>query len=262
MASRKGTASFSSAKSPEGKLGQWLWLTSDSVKRHYKHVYVKNSQLFGLRTSRNPQKHQISHYRYAWGEPKSLTSVDLWKVKMQCQKSDVVICCPKSCVISPFLSTAASYVAENTISLKNRSEAAPLVTSLLCDLSWPGQILLPKVAQRMPHQLCKLSARSAQWFGGDFREAHGGAESIRLHGRYLNIFGVCDFLKITFHKYLEKMQLVQVYHMPVNETVAIQSLCCRFLGCQKRFFCDFWAFFGDALSWNFKIFKNEYPNLE
>ena len=41
IASWNGTASPSSAKSPEGKLSQWPWLTSDSVKRHYKHVYVK-----------------------------------------------------------------------------------------------------------------------------------------------------------------------------------------------------------------------------
>ena len=40
--SRKGTASPSSAKSPEGKLGQWPRLTSDSVERHYKHVHAKN----------------------------------------------------------------------------------------------------------------------------------------------------------------------------------------------------------------------------
>ena len=91
----------------------------------------------------------------------------------------------------------------------------------------------------MPHQLCKISAQSVQWFGGDFRKAHGGAASIHLHGRGLNIFGVCDFLKIIFHKYLEKLQLVQVYDMLVNETIAIQSLCCWFLGCQMRFVGDF-----------------------
>ena len=96
----------------------------------------------------------------------------------------------------------------------------------------------------MPHQLIKISARSVQWFGGDFRKAHGGAASIRLHGRCLNIFGVCDFLKIIVPKYLEKLQLVQVYYMSMNETVAIQSLFCGFLGCQMRFlaiFCFFLA---------------------
>ena len=44
IASRKGTASPSSAKSNEGKLGQWTWLPQDSVKRHFKHVYVKKYQ--------------------------------------------------------------------------------------------------------------------------------------------------------------------------------------------------------------------------
>ena len=64
IASRKGAASHSSPKSPEGKLVQWRWLTSDSVKRHYKHLYVKIIHVFGLITSRNPKNpRQISHYR-------------------------------------------------------------------------------------------------------------------------------------------------------------------------------------------------------
>ena len=39
--SRKGTASPSSAKLPQGKLGQWPRLTSDNIERHYKHVHAK-----------------------------------------------------------------------------------------------------------------------------------------------------------------------------------------------------------------------------
>ena len=62
--------------------------------------------------------------------PESASALDdLWKVKIQCQRSDVVLCWSKSCITSPFPLMAASYMAENTISLKNRSEAVPLMTS-------------------------------------------------------------------------------------------------------------------------------------
>ena len=55
------------------------------------------------------------------------------------------------------------------------------------------------------------------------------------------------------------MRLVQVYYMSVNGTGVIQLLYGRFLGCQMRFW-RFLTFFGEALSRDFKIFKNEYPN--
>ena len=79
---------------------------------------LTSSNVFGVRISRNDKTCQISHYWYLWGQPMSVTSDDLWKVNMQCQRSHVVMCWPKSCIISPFLLVAASCVAENTISLK------------------------------------------------------------------------------------------------------------------------------------------------
>ena len=66
--------------------------------------------------------------RYVWVQPRSLTSDDLWKIKVQCQRSDMVISWPKSC-ISPSLPMPASYVTENIISFKSRSEAVPFMTS-------------------------------------------------------------------------------------------------------------------------------------
>ena len=48
LASQKGIASHSSSKSPEGKLGQWRSFTSDSVKRHYKHVYAKRIATYSV----------------------------------------------------------------------------------------------------------------------------------------------------------------------------------------------------------------------
>ena len=127
--SRKDTASPWSAKSPEGKLGQWPWLILDSIKMHYNMSMWKISHIFSLRTSRKPQNRHSSHYWYVWGHPRSMTSDDLRMVYMQCQRSHVVMFWPKSCIISPFLLMAADYVSETTISWKNRSEAVPLMTS-------------------------------------------------------------------------------------------------------------------------------------
>ena len=49
----EGTESHSPAKSPEGKLGQWPWLTSDNVKRNFTQVYVKNQRRI---RSQDPKK--------------------------------------------------------------------------------------------------------------------------------------------------------------------------------------------------------------
>ena len=107
----------------------------------------------------------------AWGQPRSVTSGDLWKFNMQCQRSHVVTRWPKSCIISPFLLMTTICVAENTISSKNRSESVPVMTSYdHISLTWPDQLIFPKVAQRMTHKLCKISARSAHWFGNHFRK--------------------------------------------------------------------------------------------
>ena len=59
----------------------------------------KISHVFGLRTSRNPQNRQISHYRYVWGQSRSMTLDDLRKVQMQSQRSDVVMCWSKQTCI-------------------------------------------------------------------------------------------------------------------------------------------------------------------
>ena len=54
--SRNGTASPSSTKSPEGKLGQWPWLTSDSIERHYKHVHAKKLATYPVSGPQEPPK--------------------------------------------------------------------------------------------------------------------------------------------------------------------------------------------------------------
>ena len=152
--SRKGRASSPSAKPPEGKLGQWPWLASGSVKRDYKHGTInpmqKNSHVFGLWTSGNPKNRQINHYWYAWGQSGSVTSDNLLKAIMRCQRSHYVMCGPKSCIMSSFQSMAASTVDENTISLKSRSEVVPLMTSQLRDLTWPGHFFAKSCAKDAP----------------------------------------------------------------------------------------------------------------
>ena len=97
------------------------------------------SHVFSIKTSRNPQNRQISHYRYVWGQPRPVTSDDFWKFKMQCQRPDVVMCWPKSCIISPFLLLAASYVAENTISLK-KIGWRPYLLWRYSYLTWPDPV--------------------------------------------------------------------------------------------------------------------------
>ena len=56
IVSRKGTASHSSPNSPDSKLGQWRWLTWDSVKEYYKHLYVKNYPRIWSQDLRKPQQ--------------------------------------------------------------------------------------------------------------------------------------------------------------------------------------------------------------
>ena len=130
------------------------------------------------------QNRQINHYKCVCGQPRSVTSDDLWKLKMQCQRSDVVICWPKSCIISPFLSMAASYVADGFLQKSVGGCTSCDVISLCPDLT--RSLILPKAAERMPHKLCKISARSAQRFGGNSRKTHGGVSPPPLHGRGLS----------------------------------------------------------------------------
>ena len=129
---------------------------------------MQKSHVFGLRTSRNPQNRQIGHYRYVWGQSRSMTSDDLWKVKMQCQRSYVVLCLPKSCIISSFLLMAASYVAENTISLKKSVRGC---TSYDVIAPWPGLTRLISFCQKL-HRGCPISYAKFQ------RDPPSGSEVI------------------------------------------------------------------------------------
>ena len=117
-----------------------------------------------------------------------MTWDDLWKVKKQCRRSDVVIFWPKSCIMSAFQSMAACSEAENTISWKVGRRLYLLWRHR--SVNWPSQVFFsPKVAQRTSHNLSKISARSAKRFGGHFlKKTHGGGghQPIPLHERGLN----------------------------------------------------------------------------
>ena len=139
----------------------------------------KMSHVFGLRSSRNPRKRQIGTIGVycVWGHPRSLISDDL-QVNMQCQRSYVFMCWPKSCIISPFLLMLAGHVVENTIFLKTSRRLYLLWRHSLVTWFDPVFFLL-KVAQMMSHKLCKISARSTPQLGGHFRKTHGASPSAR-----------------------------------------------------------------------------------
>ena len=133
----------------------------------------KVSNVFGLRTSRNPQNHKSCQYRQTWGQPRSVTLDDLWMVMMQCQMSDVVMCWPKSCKLSPFQSMAAFTWLKTRFPRKISRRL--LLLWRHSSVTWPDPIIfLRKVEQRMPHQLCIFSAWSAKQRGGHLRETHKG----------------------------------------------------------------------------------------
>ena len=69
---------------------------------------------------------------------------------------------------------ATGFLAEITISVKNRPRVVSLMTSQMTDLSGVPITFWPKVVQRMPYILFKTSELSAQRFGGHFRKARGG----------------------------------------------------------------------------------------
>ena len=125
------------------------------------------SHVFVPRTSRRPQNRQISHFRYVLGKSRSVTSDYLWKVTMQCQRSDVVICLPKSSISLPFHPCPWQQVTW----LKTRSPWKNGRRLYLLwrhsSVTWPDPVkpFLPKISQRKSHKLCKMSAWSAQCGG-------------------------------------------------------------------------------------------------
>ena len=127
---------------------------------------------------------------------------------MQCQfqghdamsRSDVIFR-PKSRIMHPFQSMATGYLAENTISVKNRTSIVALMSSYLRDLTSPGQCSMPKIVKITPPNFCKTGraehrgdfgygsevTAEHRGFGGHFRRYIMGiaAPSPTLHWRGL-----------------------------------------------------------------------------
>ena len=83
------------------------------------------------------------------------------------------MCRPKSHIMSPFLLMAAGYMTENTTLFKTGQRLYLLWRH--SSVTWPDPVtFLLKDAQMIPHNLCKISAWSAQPFGGHSRKTHGG----------------------------------------------------------------------------------------
>ena len=145
----------------------------------------KISQVFGLRTSRNPQNRQISHYRYAWGQSRLVILDDLWKVKGQMWS-----CADLNHVNISITVNGSKLVAENTTSLKNRSEAVPTsydVRASWADLTWS------KKCQNL-RKGCPMSYAKFQRypFSGSevISENSWGVALTPLHGRGLKVMKV------------------------------------------------------------------------
>ena len=64
----------------------------------------KINHTLGLRTSRNPLKPPIYPLQVIRGQPRSVASDDLQKVKIKCQRSDMVMFWPKTRIMSQFQS--------------------------------------------------------------------------------------------------------------------------------------------------------------
>ena len=136
ITSWKGATSLYQEKSPKGKLSQWLCLTvkSKTVKRPYKQVYVKNE--LHIRSQDLNKKVNLANIgNNGVGQvqgPRTTLENSRCNVKGQMQSFSYLFW-PKSRIISPFQSIAASYLTENTISMKNRPEVVKEMNGC-CDM--------------------------------------------------------------------------------------------------------------------------------
>ena len=121
LAYRKRTASPLSAKSPDGKLGRWPWLTLVVSRGN---ISMRHASVSGQETPKTAKLAFIRMYGVSQGQWTRMTFGGQY---MQSQRSRRVMCWPKSCIISPLLLMAATYVSLYTISLKNRSEAYDVI---------------------------------------------------------------------------------------------------------------------------------------
>ena len=119
----------------------------------------------------------ICHCEFNRGQWPQVTLVDLDPHLAQCQGSHPVMYWHQSHQLSPFKSIAPRQVAFT-------HDFAEILRRLFLlwrhnFVNWPDptKFFSPKVAQRMPHKLWKISARSSKRCGVQFRKTHGGVAS-------------------------------------------------------------------------------------
>ena len=134
---------------------------------------------FRFSTSGNPTKHMPIGYLSLWVQPRSVTSGDLsWPWPSSGTMSRVT----SSHVLTPISSTIPIQVNRTTPSCVY--DFAEILRRLFLlwrhnFVTWPDptKFFSPKVAQRMPHKLWKISARSSERCGVQLRKTHGGVAS-------------------------------------------------------------------------------------
>ena len=122
------------------------------------------------------------HDWYIWDQPRSVTSDDL-RMSSCNVRGHISSCtdlnhayCPHSGQWQqvPWLKTRFQWKVCRRLFLLWRQAPWPDLTLSI--------FFLPKVALRMPHKLCKISARSAQRLSGHFRKTHGGCTPLHWRG--------------------------------------------------------------------------------
>ena len=140
-----------------------------------------------------------------YGVTQGMASDDLCKVKMQCERSDVVFWWPKSCKISPFLSMAAWYVAEKRFPWKI------CWGCICCDVIglWPDlapSILLPQVAIGCPISYATFQRNPPSGSEAILEKHMGVASSPPLHGQALTPF----HSQLLYRTYIFKLSYVGI----------------------------------------------------
>ena len=136
--------------------------------------WTTNSDSAPQETPLNICRMVICHCEFNRGQWPQVTLVDLDPHLAQCQGSHPVMYWHQSHQLSPFKSIARRQVAFT-------HDFAEILRRLFLlwrhnFVTWPDptKFFSPKVAQRMPHKLWNISARSSKRCGVQLRKTHGG----------------------------------------------------------------------------------------
>ena len=119
----------------------------------------------------------ICHCEFNRGQWPQVTLVDLDPHLAQCQGSHPVMYWHQSHQLSPFKSIAPRQVAFTHVFAEIFRRLFLLWRHNFVTWPDPTQFFLPKVSERMPHKLWKISARSSKRCGIQLRKTHGGVAS-------------------------------------------------------------------------------------